>query len=198
MNKKYYGKYLIKPDGNGGDTDRKLAVEYSDKQIAEMLANGYAIISRDEFSKLIGNADKAYLIASDGTLYPKPDPTEEELLAAAKPVKIAELKAQRDSKEVEPIEYSGNSYDYDEKARERINAAIVALDVQTQATGLEASIAWTTADNQDVKVTANDLRAVIALVANRSNALHVAYRKAKDKVESATTVAAVSAVTLDV
>ena len=86
-----------------------------------------------------------------------------------------------------------NLYDYDDKARERINAAIIALDVQ----GADASIDWTTADNQDVKVTADDLRMVIAMVAQRSNALHVAYRAAKDKVEVATTVAEVEAITLD-
>ena len=114
-------------------------------------------------------------------------------LEVIKTAKITELKAQRDSKEVEPITYNGNRYDYDDKARERINAAIIALDVQ----GADASIDWTTADNQDVKVTADDLRCVIAAVAQRSNALHVAYRAAKDKVEQATTVADVEAVTLD-
>ena len=142
---------------------------------------------------MIGNGDGEYLIADDGRVYPKPAPTDEELLAAAKPAKIAELKAERDAREVEPITYNGNSYDYDYKARERINAAIIALDVQ----GAYAAIDWTTADNADVKVTANDLRMVIASVAQRSNALHVAYRAAKDKVEAATTVAEVDAVTLN-
>ena len=67
------------------------------------------------------------------------------------------------------------------------------------ATGGEgASIDWTTADNQDVKVTANDLRMVIAAVAVRSNALHTAYRAAKEKVEAATTAAEVEAVTMEV
>lgn len=108
--------------------------------------------------------------------------------------KVQSLKTERDSKEVEPITYNGNSYDYDDKARERINAAIIALDVQ----GADASIDWTTADNADVRVTANDLRMVIAMVAQRSNALHVAYRAAKDKVEQATTVAEVEAVTLSI
>lgn len=117
----------------------------------------------------------------------------ERTLDEVKPAKIADLKAERDSKEVEPITYNGNSYDYDEKARERINAAIIALDVQ----GANASIDWTTADNADVRVTANDLRMVIAMVAQRSNALHIAYRKAKDKVEQAITVAEVEVVTLD-
>lgn len=118
---------------------------------------------------------------------------EEEPIENVKQRKILELKRQRDTAEVEPIEYKGNLYDYDEKARDRINAAIIALELQ----GEEATVDWTTADNQDVKVTANDLRMVIAMVANRSNALHIAYREAKDKVEQAATVAEVEAITLD-
>lgn len=118
---------------------------------------------------------------------------EEEPLENVKQRKILMLKRQRDTAEVEPIEYNGHSFDYDDKARDRINAAIIALELQ----GEGASIDWTTADNQDVKVTANDLRCVIAMVAQRSNALHVAYRAAKDKVEAATTVAEVEAVTLN-
>lgn len=192
MNDKRVNQYLVLPEA-GQRKDTKLAVEHSEEQIAEMLKQGYVIVNHDDFNKLIGNADGEYLIADDGRVYPKPAPTDAELLAAAKPAKIAALKAERDSKEVEPITYNGNRYDYDDKARERINAAIIALDVQ----GADASIDWTTADNQDVKVTADDLRCVIAAVAQRSNALHVAYRAAKDKVEQATTVADVEAVTLD-
>lgn len=112
--------------------------------------------------------------------------------------KIVELKRQRDTAEVEPIEYNGNSYGYDDKARDRINAAIIALDVQTAQAKSTASIDWTTADNQDVKVTADDLRMVVASVAQRSNALHVAYRAAKDKVEAASDVAEVETVTLNI
>lgn len=119
-----------------------------------------------------------------------PLPTLEEI----KQHKIAELKAERDSKEVEPIEYGGNLYDYDDKARDRINAAIIALSLQ----GEGATIDWTTADNQDVKVTANDLRMVIAAVAVRSNALHTAYRAAKEKVEAAQNKEEVEAITLNV
>ena len=115
-----------------------------------------------------------------------PLPTLEEIKVA----KIAELKAERDSKEVEPIIYNGNSYDYDDKARERINAAIIALDVQ----GADASIDWTTADDNDVSVTVTDLRAIVAAVAVRSNALHIAYRKAKAQVEAAGTAEEVAAV----
>lgn len=192
MNDKRVNQYLILPEA-GQRKDTKLAVEHSEEQIADYLKQGYVIVNQADFNKLIGNGDGEYLIADDGRVYPKPAPTDEELLAAAKPAKIAELKAERDAREVEPITYNGNSYDYDDKARERINAAIIALDVQ----GADASIDWTTADNADVKVTANDLRMVIASVAQRSNALHVAYRAAKDKVEAATTVTEVDAVTLN-
>lgn len=192
MNDKRVNQYLILPEA-GQRKDTKLAVEYDEEQIAGYVANGYVIVNQADFNKLIGNADGEYLIADDGSVYPKPAPTDAELLAVAKPAKIAELKAERDTREVEPITYNGNSYDYDDKARERINAAIIALDVQ----GADASIDWTTADNADVKVTGNDLRMVIAMVANRSNALHVAYREAKDKVEQAITVAEVETVTLD-
>lgn len=196
MNDKRVNQYLILPEA-GQRKDTKLAVEHSEEQIAEMLKQGYVIVNHDDFNKLIGNAGGEYLIADDGRVYPKPAPTDAELLAAAKPAKIAELKAERDSKEVEPIEYGGNLYDYDDKARERINAAIIVLDVQTAQAKAVASIDWTTANNADVKVTADDLRCVIAMVAQRSNALHVAYRAAKDKVEAATTVAEVDAVTLN-
>lgn len=117
---------------------------------------------------------------------------EEEPLENIKQRKILMLKRQRDTAEVEPIEYNGNSFDYDEKARDRINAAIIALSLQ----GEGASIDWTTADNADVKVTANDLRMVIAAVAVRSNALHTAYRKAKEQVEAAQSKADIEKITM--
>ena len=193
MNDKRVNQYLILP-GNGQRKDTKLAVEHNEEQIAEMLKQGYVIVNHDDFNKLIGNGDGEYLIADDGVVYPKPAPTDAELLAVAKPAKIAELKTERDSKEVEPITYNGNSYDYDDKARERINAAIIALSLQ----GEGATIDWTTADNQDVKVTANDLRMVIAAVAVRSNALHIAYRKAKGSVENAQSEEELNAIILNV
>lgn len=190
MNDKRQNQYLILPE-NGNRKDTKLAVEYDEAQIAEYISQGYVIVGNDDFNKSIGNADGEYLIADDGSVYPKPAPTDAELLASAKPAKIAELKAERDAREVEPIEYGGNLYDYDEKARDRINVAIAAL-------GDTDSLSWTTADNKEVTVTGVDLRMVIAAVAVRSNALHTAYRKAKEKVEAATTAAEVEDVTFEV
>ena len=119
---------------------------------------------------------------------------EEEPLEVIKQRKIAELKAERDEAEVTPIEYNGHSFDYDDKARDRINAAIIALELQGEGTTIE----WTTADNADTPVTANDLKMIIAAVAVRSNKLHTAYRVTKEKVEAATTAADVEAVILKV
>ena len=105
--------------------------------------------------------------------------------------KIISLKSQRDTREVEDIEVDGHLYDYDEKARERINNAIIAL----QASG--TSILWTLANNDSVLVTAQDLVAVVSAVAVRSNTLHVAYRDAKAKVNAAMTAEEVNAVELE-
>lgn len=117
---------------------------------------------------------------------------EEEPLEVIKQRKITELKYQRDKAEVEPIIYQGYSFDYDDKARDRISAAIVALEIL----GASVTLTWTTADNKDVKVTASDLRGIIAQVALRSDKLHIAYRKAKEKVETATTKEEVEAINL--
>lgn len=118
---------------------------------------------------------------------------EEEPIENVKQRKILMLKRQRDTAEVEPIAYNGHLYDYDSKARDRISAAIIALELQ----GEGATIEWTTADNEDAVVTAQDLRMIIASVAARSNNLHTAYRAAKAQVEAAGTAEEADAVTLE-
>ena len=118
---------------------------------------------------------------------------EEEPIENVKQRKILMLKRQRDTAEVEPIAYNGHLYDYDSKARDRISAAIIALELQ----GEGATIEWTTADNEDAVVTAQDLRMIIASVAARSNNLHTAYRTAKAQVEAAGTAEEADAVTLE-
>ncbi|WP_302939182.1 DUF4376 domain-containing protein [Phascolarctobacterium succinatutens] len=124
----------------------------------------------------------------DNAVFTAPEKTLSEL----KQEKINALKVERDRLEVEPIAYNGNMFDFDDKARDRINSAIIALD----RTG--TSLYWTTADNENVLVTADDLKNVVAAVAVSSNALHVAYREAKAKVEQATTVDEVEAISLGV
>lgn len=176
MNLKYQDKYLILPAEDGSRADTKLALEYDDKAIQAFLKQGYVIVPEEDFRKLIGNAGKPYSIHKDGSLYETPPYVPS--LQEVQKQKLAEFKANRDAEEVKPIEYQGNVYDYDDKARDRINAAIIALEAQ----GEKANIAWTLADNTSVVVTANDLRMVIANVAIRSNQLHVKYRTLKEQV----------------
>ena len=169
------------------------------------LQEGFASVFNGKWENIEDNRGKEYWLDTDtfgtpaktmkdlgafpaGAVFTAPAKTLEQLKAD----KINELKSIRDAEEVKPITYNGNRYDYDDKARERINAATIALDVQ----GADASIDWTTADNQDVKVTANDLRMVIAAVAVRSNTLHTAYRAAKEKVEAAQNKADIEKITM--
>lgn len=104
--------------------------------------------------------------------------------------KKLEFKSYRDTEEILPIEYNKYLYDYDEKARDRINAAIIALNLQ----GPEATIDWTTADNQSTNLTVLDLQMIIGAVAIRSNTLHIKYRNKKDEIDKAETVEEVNSI----
>lgn len=114
----------------------------------------------------------------DGAIFTAPIKT----LSEAQEDAIYLLKQARDTAEVEPIEVGGNTYDYDDKARERINAAIVALD------GTNQTLSWTTADNKEAIVDAEDLKNIVRAAAARSNILHTKYREKKEEVKDAKTV----------
>lgn len=102
--------------------------------------------------------------------------------------KISELKNYRDTEEQSPITYNGYRWDFDDKAIQRINGAIIAL-----SNGGE--IVWTSADDEEIRgVTADDLRGVISASAVRSNALHVKYRELRERVEQAKTKEQVEAI----
>ena len=158
------------------------------------LQEGFASVWNDKWENIEDNRGKEYWLDTDtfGTpaktmkdlgafpanaVFTAPVKTLEQL----KQDKILALKTIRDTEEVKPIAYKGNLFDFDDKARDRINSAIIALDVN------KGQIAWTTADNTEVMVNADDLRGVIAAVAMRSNELHVKYRQLKEQVEACTT-----------
>lgn len=101
-------------------------------------------------------------------------------LDEVKNIKISELKQRRDAEEQTPITYGGYRWDFDDKAIQRINGAIIAL-------GDEDTITWTTADNEEIVVNQEDLNDIIKASAIRSNALHVKYRELKHQVEQAET-----------
>ena len=130
-----------------------------------------------DFYKSIGMEEMDVERANNGQWYIKGYIPLDEL----KQQKIDEFKAIRDSEEVKPIEYIGSLFDFDDKARDRISTAIIALDVS------KGQIAWTTADNTEAMVNADDLRGVVAAVAMRSNELHAKYRELKEQVLQCTT-----------
>ena len=182
--------FLIQFDSETGE--RLSTVPY-DKDVTQemadaMLADGYELVSYEDWQKLVGNFDGDIWVKDvvNGGLIPKPPyiPSLEEVQEK----KIAEFKKTRDTEEVEPIEYNGHFYDYDDKARERISVALTALRVT------EGQIYWTTANNEDVLVSAEDLQNILLLVANRSSALHTKYRELKNQILAAETVEAVNAI----
>lgn len=73
--------WLILPDTDGSRKDTKIASEYSSKEIADYLAQGYIKVCYEDFNKLLNNRDGEYCISADGTIYPKPPyvPTLDEL-----------------------------------------------------------------------------------------------------------------------
>lgn len=113
-------------------------------------------------------------------------------LEEAKYYKIAELKAERDSREVQVIEYNKNTFDYDDKARERMRIAKDAL-IYTET----ESQAWTCADNTITELTVTDFDNINALAAQRSGELHLQYNKLKVLVNACEEVDDVYAINFD-
>ena len=107
--------------------------------------------------------------------------------------KIAMLKRQRDKLEVSPIDWNGNIFDYDDKARDRLSIARQSIE-----DGLIDSIVWTTANNTNTEITLDDFKGINASASIRSNALHIAYRQAKQAVIESETVEQVQAIELEV
>ena len=103
--------------------------------------------------------------------------------------KIAELKVIRDTLEVKPIEWNGNFYDYDDKARDRLDIARRAIE-----DGVVDSIDWTTANNTRTTIGLTDFIGINAAAAARSNMLHIKYNELKVQVQAAETADDVAAV----
>ena len=114
-------------------------------------------------------------------------------LAEVKTEKINELKAIRDTKEVEPVHTSKGLFDYDDKSRDRLAIARQSLEDNPSV----ESIVWTTADNQRIAMTIADFAEVNSMAAYRSNQLHIKYNELKAEVNAAQTVEEVEAITWD-
>ena len=103
-------------------------------------------------------------------------------LAELKADLISSFKDLRDTSEVEPITYGGHTYDFDDKARERLRIARQTFEDNN----LEKQ-AWTTADNQLVELTVADFKAINTAAAVRSGSLHVKYNNLKEQVNNCET-----------
>ena len=110
-----------------------------------------------------------------------------ETLEEVKITKIAELKTERDRLEVEPISYKDKLFDYDDKARERMDIAQKALTL----TGSPSEM-WTCYDNSRIEMTVEDFNQITILVAARSGELHDKYNELKTQVEKAESIAEVN------
>lgn len=128
------------------------------------------------------------MIAENGDYY-EVVATPEPSLSEVKEAKVARLKECRDTEEVTTIEYEGNVFDYDDKARERMRIARQALE-----DGLTSSLKWTLADNTVTDVTIETFIGINTQAAIRSAELHAKYNELKVKVEQAQTAEEVGAV----
>lgn len=115
-----------------------------------------------------------------------PQPSLDEVKAA----KIAMLKAERDRREVEPLQTSKGVFDYDDKSRDRLTIARQALMDNDSIPFLS----WTTADNQRVTLNISDFAEINSAAAYRSNLLHVRYNELKAEVNTCETAEEVEAI----
>ena len=113
-------------------------------------------------------------------------------LERCKELLINAAKMHRNTAEVAPVEYKGNTYDFDTDSRDRLDIALKALSVQ----GEDATIGWGMADNTKSVINAADIMGVFVTSAVRSNALHEQYRSIKEKIEAAKSVEELNKISL--
>ena len=110
-------------------------------------------------------------------------------LESAREEKLNEFKAYRADMEEKVIEYNYHFFDYDIVSKRRITDAITELSL------LGGTKMWTTADNEEVEMSAQDLAGVVANASKRSDSLHKQYQALRDLLESLQTVEEVKEVT---
>lgn len=120
----------------------------------------------------------------------EPEPTLDELKAS----KIDEMKAERNIREQQIIEYNGNTFDCDDLARERLLLGRQSLE----DAGIEdAKLKWTCADNEIAYLGIEDFKGINTVVATRSIMLHDTYNKLKVLINSCGTKEELEKVTFD-
>lgn len=120
----------------------------------------------------------------------EPEPTLDELKAS----KIAEIKAERNIREQQIIEYNGATFDYDDLARERLLLGRQSLE---DAGVEDAKLKWTCADNEITYLGVEDFKGIDTVAATRSIMLHDTYNKLKVLINSCSTKEELEKVTFD-
>lgn len=120
----------------------------------------------------------------------EPEPTLDELKA----YKIAEMKAERNIREQQIIEYNGNTFDYNDLARERLLLGRKSLE---DAGVEDAKLKWTCADNEITYLGVEDFKGINTVAATRSIMLHDTYNKLKVLINSCGTKEELEQVTFD-
>nr|DAY94893.1 MAG TPA: protein of unknown function (DUF4376) [Caudoviricetes sp.] len=183
-------EYLIRFDKNGRRCETYVKFELDKDRIDSLLSSGYIEVTEADYQLLVGNIDgKEHIRNNDGTysVY-----VVEVTLEEVKTSKKNALKYERDKKEVAVIAYKGKTFDYDDKARERLNIARQALEDNNLPSQM-----WTCADNTDIELTVEDFKNINSLAAQRSGQLHDTYRKLCDYIDKLKTADEVNAVTFD-
>lgn len=120
----------------------------------------------------------------------EPEPTLDELKAS----KIDEMKAERNIREQQIVEYNGNTFDCDDLARERLLLGRQSLE----DAGIEgAKLKWTCADNEITYLGIEDFKGINTVAAARSIMLHDTYNKLKVLINSCGTKEELEKVTFD-
>lgn len=108
-----------------------------------------------------------------------------EMLAEAKVLKHAEINAWRDAQENGRVscEYNGNRYDADKESKYRLDNVI-------EAGGLPDGVKWTDADNRDIDLSLDDLKALqkimVMTMAVQGGKIHERQRQMKEEVDALT------------
>lgn len=174
--------------------DSKLTLEgfdeviYDNYQECTVVNKEFKEYPNADFEDYIDSVDTYIKAKAEREYEPLEEPTLEEL----KETKIAEMKAERNYREVLDIEYNGKSFNYDEKSRERLNQARQYLEDN----GIE-SVLWTCADDTFSLLTVEDFKNINTLSATRSTELHEQYNKLKVYINGLSDSEQVKEVTFD-
>lgn len=106
--------------------------------------------------------------------------------------KVALMKAERDKREADIVEYRDIALDYDNKARERMRIARTSLEDNDIP-----YILWTCADNTHAVLTVEDFKNINTLASQRSIALHEQYNKLKEYIDTIETFEELDEITFD-